>query len=121
MKNYQAELIRAGMKSMLRCFQFLIIMVLALPVNSGSVLPGENDLASCMEFLGSPDLYDSCVEKLKSPEIEPDSGVSNDETDEATCYCDIRKQKQVEFRLKRQAEQDQEQSSTDSRDSLATD
>lgn len=120
MKFYQADLIKAGMKSMLRCFQFLIMMVLALPVNSGSVLPGEKDLASCMEFLGSPELYDSCVEKLNSPKIEPDSGVSNDESDEAACYCDIRKQKQVEFRLKRQAEQDQEQSSTGSGDSLAT-
>ncbi len=69
----------------------------------------ESKVSSCEELIENSTLYEACLQNNKISNFEisdPDS--EENESGIEPCYCDIRKQKQVEIRLKRIEKQNRE-------------
>ncbi len=88
-----------GQESLYKRFILILISLLF----SGFVTASGNEPAICMEFLNNPELYDDCLRRVHK-QTEDNSGES--------CYCDVRKRRQVKARLRRKEELDQQKNNS---------
>ncbi len=84
-----------------RVWPALLLGFLIYPV---TVIGSEGEETGCLRFRDSAELYDRCLQEEYNDMHKSDSSVVSKNPDEKPCYCDIRKQKQVELRLRKQEE-----------------
>jgi len=74
--------------------------VIATLLFSASVLASDKDPANCIELIEAPDLYNNCRERTHHIISGSIPNKVPEEKSEEDCYCDVRKRRQVENRMK---------------------
>ncbi len=101
-----------------RVWHALLLGFLVYPV---TVIGSEGEETGCLRFRDSAELYDRCLQEEYNDMHKPDSILVPKNPDVKPCYCDIRKQKQVELRLRKQEERSQGKSRFSSEHYFAAD
>jgi hypothetical protein len=66
-----------------------------------AAIAGESDEVSYLRFPGSAELYADYQQKVHNDTGKTESGAVQQIPDQKPCYCDVRKQKQVEIRMRK--------------------
>ncbi|MDA9981462.1 hypothetical protein N9H39_01710 [Gammaproteobacteria bacterium] len=80
---------------------FMIIVVVLYSVLA---LASEQEIGNCVDLKETPDLYNNCLERVRTPIVGSAPESTPQKESEESCYCDVRKRRQVEQRLRKHKE-----------------
>jgi len=78
------------------------VLLLSFLMYPATVTGSEGNEIICLRFLDSPELYDRCLLEGHKDMHKFETRLAPETPDERSCYCDIRKQNQVELRKRKQ-------------------
>ena len=83
----------------LKMGQFMVIMIVLF---SGSILASDQENGNCVDLKETPELNNNCLERVGMPIVGSAPESTPQKESEESCYCDVRKRRQVEQRLRKQ-------------------
>ena len=78
------------------------LTVIAIVLLSISTLASDQENGNCVDLKETPDLYNDCLERVRTLIVGSTPENTPKKEGEESCYCDVRKRRQVEQRLRRQ-------------------
>jgi hypothetical protein len=82
------------------------VMTIMAVLFSVPALASDQEIGNCVDLKETPHLYDDCLERVRTLNVgSTPENIPLKESKES-CYCDVRKRRQVEQRLRRQKQRD---------------
>lgn len=79
-----------------------LLMVITIALLSVSTLASDQENGNCVDLKETPDLYNDCLQRVPTLNVGSTPENTSQKESEKSCYCDVRKRRQVEQRLRRQ-------------------
>jgi hypothetical protein len=77
-------------------------LLLAFLISPGTAIASEDEKANCQKSSDNAELCDDYLQKVHDDKSKSALSSVQQKPEEKFCYCDVRKQKQVEIRLRNQ-------------------
>lgn len=78
-----------------------LLMAITIVLLSVSTLASDQENENCVDLKETPDLYNDCLQRVRTPIVGSVPESTPQKESEESCYCDVRKRRQVEQRLRK--------------------